>query len=212
MTMTSVPERVLIATKNQGKVGEIRDLVQGLPVVFLSLADFPDLPEVVEDGATFEENALKKARAVAQGTGIKTLADDSGLCVDALGGRPGIHSARYGGEGRSDEQKCRLVLDEMRDVPDHERSARFVCVLALVFSDGKQEVFRGGCEGSITREPRGSHGFGYDPIFYFDEAGCTFAEMDTEAKNRVSHRGRALREFASYLKRLADAGYSDSRK
>jgi XTP/dITP diphosphohydrolase len=209
--MTGLPEKIIIATNNQGKVREIRDLVQGLPIVFLSLADFPDLPEVVEDGATFEENALKKARAVAQATGTTTLADDSGLCVDALGERPGIHSARYGGQGRSDEQKCRLVLDEMRDVPDHERSARFVCVLGLVFPDGNQKVFRGVSEGSITRELKGSHGFGYDPIFYFEEAGCTFAEMDSEAKNRVSHRGRALRQFASYLKRMVDAGYGDSR-
>jgi XTP/dITP diphosphohydrolase len=176
--MHRIPAKILIATTNQGKVQEIR-----------KLSEVPGIPEVVEDGATFEENALKKARMMAYSTGMVTLADDSGLCVDALDGRPGVHSARYAGDNASDEEKYLRVLEEMEDVPDPGRSARFVCALALAAPDG---------------EPRGSSGFGYDPIFYFEEAGCTFAEMDGESKNRVSHRGRALRQFAEFLRRIAE--------
>jgi XTP/dITP diphosphohydrolase len=201
--MHRIPDKILIATTNQGKVQEIRNLVKGLPALFLSLSEVPDIPEVLEDGTTFEENALKKAREMAYSTGIVTLADDSGLCVDALDGRPGVHSARYAGEDASDEEKYLRVLEEMQDVPDSERSARFVCAVALVAPDGEEKLFRGVCEGRITREPRGSSGFGYDPIFYFEEAGCTFAEMDGESKNRVSHRGRALKQFADFLRKLA---------
>jgi XTP/dITP diphosphohydrolase len=201
--MRRMPDKILIATTNQGKVQEIRSLVRGLPALFLSLSEVPDIPEVVEDGATFEENALKKARMMAYSTGIVTLADDSGLCVDALDGRPGVHSARYAGDNASDEEKYLRVLEEMEDVPVPRRSARFVCALALVVPDGEETLFRGVCEGRITREPRGSSGFGYDPIFYFEEAGCTFAEMDGELKNRVSHRGRALRQFAEFLRKPA---------
>lgn len=177
--------------------------MKGLPAVFLSLSEVPGVPEVVEDGATFEENALKKARVIAYSTGIVTLADDSGLCVDALDGRPGVHSARFAGESATDEEKYSRLLEEMEAVPDLRRSARFVCALAFVAPDGEEMLFRGVCNGVITREPRGSSGFGYDPIFFFEEAGCTFAEMDQEAKNRVSHRGRALREFVEFLKEIA---------
>jgi XTP/dITP diphosphohydrolase len=201
--MHTIPDKILIATTNQGKVQEIRNLVKGLPALFLSLSEVPRIPEVVEDGATFEENALKKARVMAYSTGIVTLADDSGLCVDALDGRPGVHSARYAGDNASDEERYLRLLEEMADVPDPARSARFVCVLALVAPDGEEKLFRGVCEGRITRDPQGSSGFGYDPIFYFEEAGCTFAEMDRESKNRVSHRGRALRQFAEFLRKLA---------
>ena len=202
--MRRIPDKVLIATTNQGKVQEIRNLVKGLPALFLSLSEVPGIPEVVEDGATFEENALKKARMMAYSTGMVTLADDSGLCVDALDGRPGVHSARYAGDNASDEEKYLRVLEEMADVPDPARSARFVCAVALVAPDGEENLFRGVCEGRITREPQGSSGFGYDPIFYFEEAGCTFAQMDQESKNRVSHRGRALRQFAEFLRKLAE--------
>jgi len=201
--MFKITDKILIATTNQGKVQEIRGLVRDLPVVFLSLPDVSDVPEVVEDGATFEENALKKARVMAHATGMVTLADDSGLCVDALEGRPGVHSARYAGESATDEEKYMRILEEMQDVPESERSARFVCALALVNADGEEALFRGVCEGQITRDPRGTFGFGYDPIFFYEEAGCTFAEMDREAKNSVSHRGRALREFADFLRRIA---------
>jgi XTP/dITP diphosphohydrolase len=209
--MNTLPERILIATGNQGKVKEIRDLVQGLPVVFLSLADVSDPPEVVEDGLTFEENALKKARTLAAATGMVTLADDSGLCIDALDGRPGVHSARYAGVDASDAEKCARILQEMENVPDHRRTARFVCVMALVTPQGEQKLFRGVCDGTITRQPRGTSGFGYDPIFYFEEAGSTFAEMDRQSKNRVSHRGRALRGFAAYLEGVLRGEFTASR-
>jgi XTP/dITP diphosphohydrolase len=190
---------ILLATRNQGKIREIRDVAKSLPVTFLSLDEVDPLPEVEEDGDTFEANALKKARVIAKATGMATLADDSGLSVDALDGRPGVLSARYAGENATDKQLCDHILEEMRDVPDDRRSARFICVLALVLPTGEERLFRGVCEGNITREIMGKLGFGYDPIFYFDEAGCTFAQMGRDAKNKVSHRGRALEEFARYL-------------
>lgn len=201
-----LPREILIATANQGKVKEIRDLVQDLPITFLSLADIINPPEVVEDQSTFEGNALKKARALAQATGIVAMADDSGLCVDALDGWPGVLSARYAGEGKSDAEKCEYLLKEMEHVVADRRTARFVCVIALASPTGEEHLFHGTCEGRITRELRGTGGFGYDPIFYFPEAGCTFAEMDRQAKNQVSHRGRALREVASFLERVAGGG------
>jgi XTP/dITP diphosphohydrolase len=201
--MKNIPSKILIATANRGKTKEIRDLAQDIPIEFLSLADLDEFPEVVEDGATFEENALKKARVLAEATHLVTVADDSGLCVDALGGRPGVFSARYAGELASDEDKCLRILEEMSDVPDWRRSARFVCVLALVTLDGEEKIFRGTCEGRITRELRGTSGFGYDPIFFDEKAGRTFAEMDLESKNKVSHRGRALRGLTEYLKSLS---------
>jgi len=197
--MENLPERILIATHNPGKVREIGELVKDLPIVFLSLSDVDEAPEVVEDGRTFEENALKKARTLAAATGMVTLADDSGLCIEALDGRPGVQSARYAGKDASDAEKCIRILQEMENVPDHARTARFVCAMALVTPEGEEKMFRGSCEGKITREPRGTGGFGYDPIFYFEEARCTFAEMDRHSKNRVSHRGRALRAFARFL-------------
>jgi XTP/dITP diphosphohydrolase len=191
---------ILIATRNKGKVKEIRDLVQDLPVEFRSMADFPDLPDVEEDGLTFEENALKKARTLSRETQLITLADDSGLSVDALDGRPGVLSARYGGQDLSDEQKCTRLLREMEGVRDELRSARFVCVMALVYPSGMERTFGGVCEGKIIHELRGSEGFGYDPIFLYEEAGRTFAEMDRAAKNRVSHRGKALKQVADFLR------------
>jgi len=200
--MNTLPSKILIATGNQGKVDEIRDLVKGLSVRFLSLADAGGISDFVEDGETFEENALKKARIISSTTGMVTLADDSGLCIDALHGGPGVLSARYSGEAATDEEKCRAILRELQNVPDDLRSARFECVLALVDPGGEERVFRGVCEGRITRELRGTGGFGYDPIFYFPEAHRTFAEMDREWKNRVSHRGRALRQFVAFLERL----------
>jgi XTP/dITP diphosphohydrolase len=200
--MPNIPNTILLATNNQGKVREIQDLVKTLPVKFVSLSDMEPVPEVVEDGKTFEANALKKARTIAACTGMATLADDSGLCIDALDGRPGVLSARYAGEDATDERKCQGILEEMQNVPDEERSARFVCVLALVLPTGDEQLFWGVSEGTITREIHGKLGFGYDPIFYFEKAGCTFAQMDRQDKNKVSHRGRALREFASYLEGL----------
>jgi XTP/dITP diphosphohydrolase len=201
--MKNAPAKILVATRNIGKINEIRAILQGISVELLSLDSFSGLPDVVEDGETFEENALKKGRVMALSAGIAALADDSGLCVDALNGRPGVLSARYAGEGSSDEEKCARILGEMKDIPDVLRTARFICVLALVAPNGGEKLFKGVCEGIIIREMRGAAGFGYDPIFYHPGSGLTFAEMDSEAKNRVSHRGRALREFRNYLKNLS---------
>src|SRR5512139_2552234 len=151
--MNKAPQRILIATRNQGKVDEIAAMMRGFPTTFLSLANVSKAPEVTEDGETFEENAVKKARIVAEATGIVTLSDDSGLCIDALNGRPGVLSARYAGETASDAEKCAAILEEMQRVPDDLRTARFVCVLALATPGNDLELFRGVCEGTITREP-----------------------------------------------------------
>ncbi len=201
--MKNLPDRLLVATKNKGKISEIRALLKDIPTTLIPLSSFPHLPDVLEDGETFRENALKKARIIADSSGIVTLADDSGLSIDALDGRPGVLSARYGDQGATDAEKCARILMEMEQVPERLRTARFVCIIALVTPQGEEKVFEGMCEGKIIRELRGTAGFGYDPIFYYPDSGCTFAEMDSETKNRVSHRGRALHEFRNYLKELS---------
>jgi XTP/dITP diphosphohydrolase len=199
-------EKILIATRNLGKVYEIQELVKNLPVSFLSLSDVPAIPEVEEDGETFAENALKKARITSAATGLATLADDSGLCVDALNGRPGVLSARYAGGSATDAEKCAAILLEMKNVPHELRTGRFVCVMALVFPGGSEHLFEGICEGHITTAARGTSGFGYDPIFFYDEIGLTFAETDRKDKNRVSHRGRALQKVADFLEKIVESG------
>lgn len=192
--------KLVIATENQGKIREIKLLLKSIAIEVLSLKDLDFQGNIVEDGITFEQNALKKARTISQSCGMMTLADDSGLCIDALGGRPGVLSARYGGANKSDFDKCMLILEEMKSVPAGERAAQFVCAVALVYPDGIEMVFVGKCEGRITFEPAGSNGFGYDPIFFYPEAGVTFAEMELKEKNKVSHRAKALEQFADYFK------------
>jgi XTP/dITP diphosphohydrolase len=193
--------QVVIATRNAGKVHEFQDLLRGTGLVARSLDDFPEATDPDETGATFEENALLKARAAAEATGLWALADDSGLCVDALDGRPGIHSARYA-KGH-DEARWKKLLGELEHVPDPARTARFVCVLALVGPGGQEQTARGTCEGHITRSERGAHGFGYDPVFEVDgSGGRTMAELTTAEKREVSHRGRAFAALASDLVRL----------
>lgn len=198
---------IVLATRNKKKVEEIKRIVKDMPISVYSLDDFPDCPEVEEDGKTFEENAVKKARAVSSHTNMPALADDSGLEVYALDGEPGVLSARYAGENADDRKNTEKLLNEMRSVPDGKRGARFACCIALAFPagdlalrDGKAETFTGYSEGSIGREPKGSNGFGYDPVFY--PAGCkrTFAEMDDEEKDSLSHRGAALKKLHEYLK------------
>ncbi len=185
--------KLVIATKNTGKIREIKNKFHSIPgIEVLSLSDFGEIPDVVEDGLTFAENALKKARAVADFTGCAALADDSGLVIDALNGEPGIRSARYAGDGADDNERNMLVLAKMSDVQDGKRTARFVCAIAIVLPDGHEYVTEGTCEGTITREMRGDHGFGYDPIFFLSEFGRTMAEIPLEDKNRISHRARAL--------------------
>lgn len=194
--------QVVLATRNAGKVYEFRDLAQGLGLTFQSVDEFPDAIDPEETGATFEENAIIKARAAAEATGLWALADDSGLCVDALGGEPGVRSARW--VPGSDEARWRKILEKMEHVPDEERQARFVCALALVSPVGQTHVEFGRCEGRITREPRGVHGFGYDPIFQVTESHplLTMAELSTAGKRAVSHRGRAFEAIRPHLARL----------
>ncbi|HXF06553.1 MAG TPA: RdgB/HAM1 family non-canonical purine NTP pyrophosphatase [Blastocatellia bacterium] len=191
----SVPSSLLIATRNRGKLAEIIELLEGVPLTIIGLEAFPPYPEVSESGRTFEENALIKARYYHDRTGLLTVADDSGLMVDALGGEPGIHSARY---GPSDAERIARLLDALRDVPPERRTARFVCVVALV-GQGIEKTFRGEVVGRIRTVPAGSGGFGYDPVFEYPPLGKTFAELSRAEKSAVSHRGRAFRLLREFL-------------
>ncbi len=185
--------KIVIATSNKNKIVEIREKfssIKGLEIVPLS--DYKDLPDIVEDADTFQGNALKKARVIRDFTGEISLADDSGLVVDALNGEPGVYSARYGGENATDIDRYKLVLEKMRGVSPEKRGARFVCAIAMALPDGREFVTDGSCEGVISTEPAGSGGFGYDPVFYIPELKATMAEISLEQKNRISHRGRAL--------------------
>jgi XTP/dITP diphosphohydrolase len=186
--------RLVVATSNPGKAREIAEILAGLPIEVLSLSDYPAIPEVEESGSTFEENALIKALHAAQYTGEAVLADDSGLEVDALDGKPGIHSSRFAGPGATDAQKNELLLQMLADVPDDKRTARFRCVAALVAPSGDYWTFDGACEGRIIHESRGSNGFGYDPLFYVPDYDMTMAELPAEVKNRISHRAKAMAE------------------
>jgi XTP/dITP diphosphohydrolase len=193
---------IVLATRNKKKIDEIKRITAGLPITILSLEDFPDCPEVVEDKDTFEGNAVKKAVEVCRCTGKPALADDSGLEVDALGGAPGVYSARYAGGmgGGNDVRNYEKLLRELKNVPDEKRRARFVCCMALAFSDGSVKTFFGYARGSIVREPRGKTGFGYDPVFIPEGFERTFAEMSGDEKDRLSHRGKALAELSGFFR------------
>jgi XTP/dITP diphosphohydrolase len=218
---------LLIATSNKGKVAEIASLLEGLDCRAIGLEDLPQVPPPVEEtGTTFVENALIKADYYQRVSGLLTLADDSGLEVDALDGRPGVYSARYGGEGLSSAKQIGLLLEEMKDTPEERRTARFVCVVALVGVAGKtsderesvwrldgssvdspvrtqiRQTFEARCEGRIAFAQRGAGGFGYDPIFIDAELGRTFAELSPEEKSSRSHRGKALRSTIEYLESI----------
>ena len=186
---------IVLATGNKNKVKEIRELLKDSPVEIKCIADYGPLPPVMEDGDTFEENAYKKAYHYARVLGLPCLADDSGLVVEALDGKPGVHSARYAGENATDLEKCDKLLREMQGKDN--RKARFECVLSLATPGGPALTWEGSCEGEITAERHGESGFGYDPVFYYPDFGKTFAEVSMEEKNRVSHRGKALQEFAA---------------
>lgn len=195
----------LIATTNPGKLVEVEASLRNFPIKITSLTDLKGWPTVIEDGKTFEENALKKARTLADFSGYMTLADDSGLEVDALGGAPGIFSARYSGEEGDDIRNNEKLLHELEAIPQEKRGARFVCVLALCipFSTVKREwFFHGECSGLIAFSPRGENGFGYDPLFFYPPLGKTFAEISRETKGRVSHRGKALKKLTKSLPSL----------
>lgn len=194
--------RLVIATNNAHKIAEIRAILGDLPLDVMTPADFDDFPDPEETGQTFEANARIKAEAAHAATGLWALADDSGIEIDALDGAPGVVSARYAGPGCTYADNNEKVLRLMADVPDDKRGARFQCVAALVCGPGVVEFFEGTVEGQITREVRGEHGFGYDPIFWVPELGHTFAEATAEEKNRLSHRGRAFRRAAGRLREL----------
>jgi XTP/dITP diphosphohydrolase len=193
---------VVIATRNRKKFEEMAALLGGLDLEVRSLADFPGVPTVAEEGETFEENAKAKALAYAQATGQWALADDSGLEVDALGGRPGVRSSRWGGEEGNDGLNNRTLLEALADHPKETWTARYRCVVALATPDRVLLVAEGACEGRITDRPAGSNGFGYDPHFYLPDLGRTMAQLAPSAKNRLSHRGRAIRALKRRLKKL----------
>lgn len=196
--------KLLIATNNAGKLREYADLLGDLPVQLTTPRQEGIELEVEESGATFAENALLKARAYCAASRLPTLADDSGLEVDALGGAPGIYSARYAGNHATDRQRYEKLLAELRGIPPAERTARFRCVIALAMPDGTEEITEGECEGIIIDTPRGEHGFGYDPVFFMPALGKTMAELPPELKNRVSHRARALMRMKPVLRALLE--------
>lgn len=191
---------LIIATRNAGKLREFRRLLTDATPNVIGLEAFPGVPPIVETGATFTENALIKARTVRAATGGWVVADDSGLCVDALGGEPGVFSARYAGEGASDADNVAKLLAALRDVPPERRTARFVCVLALA-TDTEELCFTGVCSGVLATTARGREGFGYDPLFIPDGATRTFAEMTAAEKNQYSHRARAAQALVEHLRR-----------
>ena len=194
--------KLLLATNNQGKVREYRSLLQNLPFEIVTLAEQSISIIINEEGESFEENARLKAMAVAAASRLTALADDSGLEVDALGGEPGRLSARYAGEDASDKERVDYLLKRLEDVPREKRSACFKCVIAITTPDGRVDFCSGECSGSITFEPSGEHGFGYDPVFYLPELEKTMAELPLEIKNQVSHRGKAARKVYQVLERL----------
>ena len=194
-------KRIIFATGNENKMKEIRMILKDLGLEILSMKEAGADVEIIEDGMSFEENAEIKARSVARAhTDAIVLADDSGLEIDYLNKEPGVYSARYMGEDTSYDIKNRIFLDRLEGVPDEERTARFVCAVAAVFPDGTVSVVRKTIEGRIAEEAAGDNGFGYDPIFYVPEYGCTTAEMKPEQKNELSHRGKALRAMREILK------------
>ncbi len=193
-------DKIILATHNQGKIAEMREMLKPLGIAVSSAAEL-NLPDVEETGTTFEENAKLKAEQLSALSGLPCLADDSGLCVDALNGRPGVYSARYA-PNRDFDKGMQMLLDELSSTKDTERKAHFSCVMAFARPDEKTQVFEGRVDGKIAQAKKGSGGFGYDPIFVPDEGdGRSFAEFDGAEKNKISHRGRALRKFLEYLQK-----------
>jgi len=191
---------LVIASRNKGKTAEIRDLLNNFPVKIKSLDDFGKIPTVEEDGETFDENAYKKASFTARILGLPALADDSGLLVEALGGAPGVHSARYAGENATDKERLSKLLREMEGKKN--RRAAFACAISIAVPTGQALTYEARCEGLIAEKPAGRNGFGYDPVFYYPPYKKTFAQVSGEEKNRVSHRGRALAEFRDEFEKV----------
>lgn len=209
---------LVMASRSPGKIRELRQILADLKLRLLGLDDFPGLPEIAEEGSSFAANAETKAREVVRLTGLPALADDSGLEVAALGGRPGVHSARYAQDrtrpaGPGDADNWGKLLEEMREIPWEQRQARFVCEIALALPDGRLFRTRGECPGRISLSPRGTQGFGYDPVFWVEEYGATMAQLGPEVKNRISHRARALTALRQILAGLRGelARFSESR-
>lgn len=194
--------KIIFATGNQGKLREVRAILADLGIEVESMKDAGINVDIVEDGKTFAENALIKARTVCKACGEVTMSDDSGLEIDALGGEPGIYSARYMGEDTSYHIKNMNLVERLEGVPDEKRTARFVCAIACVFPDGRELICRETFEGRIGYEEKGENGFGYDPIFYVPEKGCYSAELSPEEKNAISHRGKALRAMRAKLEEV----------
>ena len=194
--------KLVLASDNKNKLREFRTLFENFGVELISKAESGFTEEVEETGETFAENARIKAEAVMRATGLAAIADDSGLCVDALDGAPGVHSARYGPKGHdgTDDERIAFLLENMKEVPEAARTAKFVCVITCLWPDGREIVARGECPGRILYEKHGAGGFGYDPVFYLPEYGMTYAELPPEKKNEISHRGNALREFVRLYK------------
>jgi XTP/dITP diphosphohydrolase len=194
--------KLVLATRNQGKIEEFRRILEELApgqIDLIGVDQFPHLVDVDETGSTFEENSLLKARYTSEATGLPAIADDSGLCVDALNGDPGIYSARWAGTHGDDRANLEKVLDQLKDVPDEKRTAYFICVASLVLPDGRQKVAEGRFEGHILHTPVGSNGFGYDPIFQPLGMSISSAQMSAEEKDLVSHRGKSLRSLAPHV-------------
>lgn len=190
---------ILIATNNLGKVKEIKDILDSPKIKILTMKDFPPFPKIEEDGKTYQENAFKKARKISEYTGKICLADDSGLEIDYLKGKPGIFSSRW---GNSDEERIDKVLKLLENIPINKRKAKFICVVVLVFPNGKIYMVKEECKGIITSNPKGENGFGYDPIFLVPEYDRTFAELGENIKNQISHRGKAMRRMIDIINKI----------
>ncbi len=195
--------KLVLATRNRDKIREIQEVLTGLEIEILMLDQFPDIPDVMEDGQTIEENALKKSKAVSKATRFLALADDTGLEVDYLNGQPGVFSSRFAGEGATYDDNCNKLLELMKGVPEGQRTARFRCIITITGFDTEIMV-EGVCEGFIANEKRGSQGFGYDSIFYVADYNQTFAEISLELKNKISHRGLALKKARKLLEEMIE--------
>ncbi|WP_433743492.1 XTP/dITP diphosphatase [Falsibacillus pallidus] len=200
----SASNTIIIATKNKGKAKEFVQMFAPYGVEVKTLLDFPDAPDIEETGSTFAENAILKAEGISQTMNTIAIADDSGLAIDALNGRPGIYSARYAGEQKDDEANMDKVLAELIDVPGEDRSARFHCALAVAIPGKETVTVEGTCEGSILLERTGTNGFGYDPIFFVKEKGVAMAELSPEEKNQISHRANALKKLSGMIGQLIE--------
>lgn len=198
---------LVLATRNRHKATELIQLLGGLGITIRTLDEFPEAPEVVEDGNTCEANAIKKACAIAEYTGMPAVADDTGLEVDALGGQPGVYAARYAGEGATYEDNCRKLLRELMGIPREQRTARFVTVAALALPSDGMQVARGTLDGLIAEEATGTAGFGYDPVFLIPELGMTLAQLSADQKNRISHRAKAFTKMREIVKHLGQQSF-----